>query len=122
MFTVDMNNSRFTVVHIECNTIINNNARMSCVLHTHNSNPTFAPPCTYICTSQLLGFSLIRRLALATLTLKSKGYFFLIIVWKNNTGTTANKVTKLSYRQHFSKKLVLLLNSSSNNIQSFSIP
>ena len=39
--------SRFTVVHIESNTI-NNHTRINCVLCTHNCKPTFATPCGYV--------------------------------------------------------------------------
>ena len=37
--------SRFTVVHMENNTIINNNTRINSVLRTHNYKPTFSLPC-----------------------------------------------------------------------------
>ena len=36
--------SRFKVVHMKNNTIINN-TRINCVSHTHNYKPTFVPPC-----------------------------------------------------------------------------
>ena len=40
----------FAVVHMENNTIINNNTRINSVSHTHKYKPTFAPPCVYVCT------------------------------------------------------------------------
>ena len=38
--------SRYTVVCVENNIIINNNTKISCVLCTHNHEPTFSLPCT----------------------------------------------------------------------------
>ena len=39
--------SRATVVHIENDTIINNNTKINSVLGTHNCKATFANPCIY---------------------------------------------------------------------------
>ena len=44
-----LDKSKFTVICLENNTIINkNNTRMNYVLHTHNSKPTLTTPCIYM--------------------------------------------------------------------------
>ena len=61
--------SRATVVHIENDTIINNNTKINSVLGTHNCKATFANPCIYfvylsVCPSTYLATSQLSHPAL----------------------------------------------------------
>ena len=57
--------SRFTVVHMENTTIINNTTRMNCILCIHNYKPILAPPCILICKyNSIHNFKNVRKCGL----------------------------------------------------------